>query len=157
MKNNTMKSSKQILSLLTHQPQFGSLVQHTCYQKFMALLPPRFQKAIAFVYIKNNTLFIALSHPGYKMELNYNKELFKELLATLRMHAAECKAHTADKVVLFNAKYHTTEETKKRDTIPYYSELSSGDFTIALENEALKQKFLYTKTLIAKQKDSLEN
>ena len=123
----------------------------------MALLPPRFQKAIAFIYIKNDTLFIALSHPGYKMELNYNKELFKELLATLRMHAAECKTHTADKVVFFNAKYHNSEEKKKSDTVPYYSELSSGDFTIDLDNEALKQKFLYTKTLIAKQKDPLGN
>ena len=148
-----MKSSKQILSLLTHQPQFGSLVQHSCYQKFMALLPPRFQKAIAFIYIKNNTLFIALSHPGYKMELNYNKELFKELLATLGVHASECKEYTANEVVLFNAKYHGVQEKKKSDTVPYYSELSSGEFDINLEDEALKEKFLYTKTLIEKQRE----
>ncbi len=145
-----MKSSKQILSLLTHQPQFGSLAQHTCYQKFMALLPPRFRKAIAFIYIKNDTLFIALSHPGYKMELNYNRELFKELLATLGVHASECKAYTANSVVLFNAKNHSIQQEGNTETIPYYSELSSGEFEIASEDEALREKFLHTKALIAK-------
>jgi len=148
-----MKSSKQILSLLTHQPQFGSLVQHTCYQKFMTLLPQRFQKAIAFIYIKNDTLFIALSHPGYKMELNYNKELFKELLATLGKHASECKEYTADTVVLFNAKYHGKQESNSAETVPYYSELSHGEFEITLEDKALKEKFLHTKALIEKRQN----
>ncbi len=148
-----MKSSKQILSLLTHQPQFGSLTQHTCYQKFMALLPPRFQKAIAFIYIKNDTLFIALSHPGYKMELNYNKELFKELLATLGTHTPECKKYTAGSVVFFNAKYHSIQERPDEDTVPYYQELSSGTFEVTSDNEALKKKFLHTKTLIRKHQD----
>lgn len=145
-----MKSSKQILSLLTHQPQFGSLVQHGCYQKFMALLPPRFQTAIAFVYIKNRTLFIALAHPGYKMELNYNKELFKTLLATLREHAPECREQLADSVVLFNSKYHMPKEADRHDTIPYYHELSCGDFETVCDNEALEKKFLHTKSLIKK-------
>jgi len=145
-----MKSSKQILSLLTHQPQFGSLVQHSCYQKFMALLPPRFQKAIAFIYIKNDTLFLALSHPGYKMELNYNKELFKALLATLGTHASECKEYTASSIVIFNAKAHNTEEKTEPETVPYYSELSTGEFEITAEDEALREKFLQTKALITK-------
>lgn len=145
-----MKSSKQILSLLTRQPQFGSLVQHTCYQKFMALLPPRFQQAIAFIYIKNRTLFIALSHPGYKMELNYNKELFKALLATVRQYAPECQEQLADTVVFFNSRHHTHEEPVHQDTIPYYSELSGGNFEATLDDEALKEKFLQTKALIKK-------
>ena len=143
-----MKSSKQILSRLSDMPQFGSLVQHACYQKFMALLPPRFQKAVAFIYIKNSTLFIALSHPGYKMELNYNKELFKELLATLQQHTPECKEQVAKKVILFNSKFHKPTEQKHSDTIPYYSELSSGTFELELENKELKEKFLHAQKII---------
>lgn len=145
-----MKSSKQILSLLTHQPQFSSLVQHGCYQKFMALLPPRFQTAIAFVYIKNRTLFIALAHPGYKMELNYNKELFKTLLATVREYAPECHDQLIDNIILFNSKYHTPKESNSHNTIPYYHELSYGNFEIDYGNEALEKKFLHTKSLIKK-------
>ena len=144
-----MKSSKQILSYLTDMPQFGSLQQHRCYQTFMTLLPPRFQEAIAFIYIKNSTLFIALSHPGYKMELNYNKELFKTLLVTLRNHKPECQEMVATEVILFNSKYHTPKE-KDRETIPYYSELSTGEFTCELEDEKLQEKFLQTKANIAK-------
>ena len=143
-----MKSSKQILSHLSNMPQFGSLVQHTCYQKFMALLPPRFQKAVAFIYIKNRTLFIALSHPGYKMELNYNKELFKELLATLRQHTPECREQVAEEVILFNSKFHTPTEKEHSDTVPYYSELSSGTFELDLEEKELKEKFLHTQKII---------
>ena len=150
-----MKSSKQILSHLRDMPQFGSLVQHTCYQKFMALLPPRFQKAVAFIYIKNRTLFIALSHPGYKMELNYNKELFKELLATLRQYAPECKEQIAEEVILFNSKFHQPTEEKAQDTIPYYSELSSGSFALEIGEHPLKEKFLQTQKLIAKNLNSM--
>jgi len=148
-----MKSTKQILSSIVDQPQFGSLSQHHCYRKFMALLPPRFQKAVAFVYVKNKTLFMALSHPGYKMELNYNKELFKDLLVTLIQYAPECRDYHADKVVLFQAKYHNSidmEAEAASQTIPYYSELSSGEFDLALEEGALLEKFQHTKTLIKK-------
>ena len=84
------------------------------------------------------------------MELNYNKELFKELLATLGAHASECKEYTANTVVFFNAKAHSMQEGKSTETIPYYSELSSGKFEIASEDEALREKFLRTKALIAK-------
>lgn len=114
----------------------------------MALLPKKFQNAIAFIYIKNRTLFIALSHPGYKMELNYNKELFKELLATLRQHAPECQEHIADEVVLFNSKYYKPKEKNESNTVPHYSELSSGDFEIMLDDEKLREKFLHSKEII---------
>ncbi len=115
----------------------------------MALLPPRFQKAVAFVYIKNRTLFVALSHPGFKMELNYNKELFKELLGTLAEYTPECKDMTVDSVVFFDSKYHMPKETIAQDTIPHYSELSSGEFEIKLEDEALREKFLRSQEIIS--------
>ena len=145
-----MKNSKTILSLISSQPQFGSLTQHSCYQKFMALLPPRFQQAIAFIYIKNETLFLALSHPGYKMELNYNRDLFKDLLGTVQKYAPECKEYHAKEVVLFNSKFHTKENNDKEKTIPYYNELSSGDFEFDFDDEKLKEKFNKSKELIAK-------
>jgi len=151
-----MKSSKHILSLLTRQPQFSSLSQHSCYQKFIKLLPPRFQTAIAFIYIQNRTLFVALSHPGYKMELNYNKELFKTLLATAGTHVPECQGQSAEKVVFFNSKYHMPRITQCSDTVPYYGELSLGNFKITEENDALKEKFLYTKALIERQRSTTE-
>jgi hypothetical protein len=84
------------------------------------------------------------------MELNYNKELFKELLATLRTHLPECHKLEANEVIFFNSKFHAPKAEYDSRTIPYYSELSSGEFTLALEDETLKEKFLHTKKLITK-------
>jgi hypothetical protein len=80
---------------------FRPLSSHACYRKFINLLPERFRRAFAFVYIRNETLFVALSHPGYKMELNYNKELLKSLLSTLGTHDEKCRFMSAREVVFF--------------------------------------------------------
>ncbi|HIC78052.1 MAG TPA: hypothetical protein EYP02_02605, partial [Sulfurovum sp.] len=72
-----MKKAHTIISHISNLPEFKLLKKHYCYQKFISLLNPRFKKAIAFVYIRDETLFVALSHPGFKMELNYNKDLLK--------------------------------------------------------------------------------
>jgi hypothetical protein len=84
------------------------------------------------------------------MELNYNKELFKELLATLRQHTPECREQVAEEVILFNSKFHTPTEKEHSDTVPYYSELSSGTFELELEEKELKEKFLHTQKIIEK-------
>ena len=124
-----MKTTQSILDGLTGQAQFRSLEQHRCYRQFMAMLPPRFQEAIGFVYVRNATLHVALRHPGYKMELNYNKELLKSLLTTLIDADAGCKKLRAESVVLFNSKYTTLLPSDERpSTVPYYHELSEGTF-----------------------------
>ena len=143
-----MKNTQSILDNIVRIPQFSSLAQHSCYEKFMAQLPPRYKKAIAFIYIKDDTLFLALSHPGYKMELNYNKDLFKDLLANVQKYVPECNSYGASNIVVFNSKYHTPKVLKSEPTIPYYSELSSGDFTLDIDDEELLKKFERTKELI---------
>lgn len=144
-----MKNSKNILSSLVGTLHFYPLTKHKCFQKFIALLPPRFQKAIAFIYIENKTLFVALAHPGYKMELNYNKDLFKSLLQTFTNSDQECQNYSANKVVFFNSKYHMQKQTAT-DTIPYYHELSTGKFETTLKDTKLKEQFETIKELIQK-------
>jgi len=82
------------------------------------------------------------------MELNYNKDLFKSLLGTMQKHYPECKDLQADTVVLFNSKFSTASKEQIGDTVPYYNELSSGEFEIDLDDELLIEKFEKTKTLI---------
>jgi len=108
-----MKNTKSILSMITKQPQFNSLMQHSCYQKFMATLPPRFKQAIAFIYIKDNTLFL----------------------------------------VVFNSKFHTPKDEDRADTVPYYSELSSGEFWMEIDDEKIRAKFQRSKELIERNHD----
>jgi len=143
-----MKKADSILSHLSSLPQFKILKRQECYQKYISLLSPKWQKAIAFVYIKEETLFIAVTHPGFKMELNYNRDLLKSLLIQLNTYDERCEMMVAQKVVIFHSKYHAMpEKNKSTSTVPYYSEQAQGKFT-SPEDEALKESFERIKALI---------
>jgi len=148
-----MKKVSTILSHLTNQPQFRSLKQHACYKKYLSLLGEKWQKAIAFVYIQNKTLFVAVTHPGFKMELNYNKDILKGILTQLSTLDKACKMLQAEKIVIFHSKYrsilHNEPETS---TVPYYNELASADFSIKSRDEEIRAKFEAIKTQIREQK-----
>ena len=127
-----MKNAHTILSHIINLPEFKLLKKHYCYQKFLSLLAPRFQKAIAFVYLREDTLFVALSHPGFKMELNYNKDMFKSLFRILAKNDIKCKDFDIEEVIIFNSNRVSIikEDNKIESSVPYYKERSSGEFDI---------------------------
>jgi hypothetical protein len=135
-----MKKASLILSQLGNLPQFKHLKQQECYKKYISLLGTKWQKAIAFVTIKNNTLFIALNHPGFKMELNYNRDLLKSLLTQLSMHDSECRWMKADKIAIFHSKFRPVPQRDK-STIPFYHELATESFTVKAEDAEIREKF----------------
>ncbi|MCF6205977.1 MAG: hypothetical protein L3J47_03665 [Sulfurovum sp.] len=116
------------------------LKQQECYRKFIRLLGRHLQNAIAFVYVKNQTLFVAVKHPGFKMELHYNRDLLKSVLTQLVTHEHTCAMLRADKVVIFHSRYHPVNEPKE-ETVPHYEELAKSEFDICTEDEALKAQF----------------
>ena len=136
-----MKNASSILSHISYQPQFKSIRKHICYRKFIKLLQPKFQKAIAFVYVKNSTLFVALSHPGYKMELNYNRDLLKSILNMISDNDKECKDMRVGSVVVFNSKYHKLTSKEDIKTDPKYTELSTAEFTIESSDRDIIDRF----------------
>jgi len=137
-----MKKVSAILSHLTTQPQFKSLKRHACYNRYLSLLGAKWQKAIAFVYIRNNTLFVAVKHPGFKMELNYNKDILKSILTQLSTLDKACQMLQAEKVVVFHSKYHPLpQKHQQTSTIPRYHELATADFTILSPDAELREKF----------------
>lgn len=147
-----MKQAHTILSHLQTLPQFRILKNHYCYQKFLSLLSPKFQKAIAFVYVKEDTLFVALSHPGFKMELNYNKDLLKSILSLLAQQEEKCQNLCAKKVVLFNSRNHQfAKKESSYESIPYYQEMALGDFSIQSEDKKLLEAFENIRQSISKQ------
>jgi endonuclease IV len=102
--------------------------------------------------VRDNTLFVALSHPGFKMELNYNKDLLKSLLTMLAKSDERCQDIKASKVVLFNSKHLSIiKEERIESTVPYYKEMALGEFTIASEDEELKEAFNKIKKSIKRQ------
>ena len=144
-----MKKASTILSHLSSKPQFKFLKPQLCYKKYIALLTPKYQKAIAFIYIKEDTLFIAVTHPGFKMELNYNKDLLKSILTQLQSYDSECKMMQASKIVVFHSKYHPMKkEEVSLSTVPYYHELASSDFKIQSDDEDIVARFEQIKAQI---------
>lgn len=144
-----MKPTSTILSHIHSLPQFKLLKRHYCYQKFIGLLNPRFQKAIAFVYVRDNTLYVALSHPGFKMELNYNKDILKSILTLLSQQDEKCVNMSVSKVILFNSKHLSIiNEKKPQMTIPHYQEKATGDFSIESKDKALIEAFQKIKNSI---------
>jgi hypothetical protein len=137
-----MKKVSIILSHLANQPQFKFLKQESCNKKYISLLSAKWQKAIAFIYIRDNTLFVAVTHPGFKMELNYNKDLLITILKQLSSYDKSCKKMSADSVIVFHSKYRSiVKEKKKEETVPYYDELSTPYFDIKSNDSELKEKF----------------
>jgi hypothetical protein len=142
-----MKSMNAIVDLLKGRPHFKDIQKYSCFNKLKSLLPPRFAKAIAFFYIKNNTLFGGLSHPGYKLELNYNKDLVKGLLIELATLDLECKEifDGIEKVEFFVSKYFAPAPAKFEDTEPFYQELADANFSIDVKDSDIKEIFLKIK------------
>lgn len=149
--NHAMKSAQKILSHLSQQPHFKYLKRHECYQKYIRLLGEKYQKAIAFIYVKNETLYVAVTHPGFKMELNYNKEVLKNVLSQFTSIEKNCSMLQADKVVIFHSKYHKPPtKREKLSTVPHYFELAEGEFEICTDDAKLEEKY-------KKIKNSIEN
>ena len=143
-----MKKANMILSHLSSLPQFKVLKRQECYQKYINLLSPKWQKAVAFVYIKDETLFIAVTHPGFKMELNYNRDLLRNLLIQLNTYDKACNTLFASKVVVFHSKYHAMPEEKASyASVPHYEEQAKGTFSTP-DDTALKESFERIKALI---------
>ena len=84
-------------------------------QKVHCTFGAKWQKAVAFIYIKNDTLFVAVTHPGFKMELNYNRDLLKSILTQMASLDTECKMMKADKVVVFHSKYRSMVKEEAGD------------------------------------------
>ncbi|SFV59123.1 hypothetical protein MNB_SV-13-152 [hydrothermal vent metagenome] len=136
-----MKNASLILSHLSSLPQFRLLKPQACYQKYISCLSQKWQKAIAFVYIKNEILYIAITHPGFKQELNYMKDSLRSVLRDLNKYDLNCKSMIANKVIIFHSKYHAIPEEKSEPkTVPYYQEQAQGVFEMP-KDEKLKDAF----------------
>ena len=96
---------------------------------------------IAFIYIKKQTLYIAIRHPGFKMELHYNRDLIKTLLTTYAEQHPECAFEPVANVSIFASKYYLTEPKEDRSSIPRYAERAAGDFGIQTDDASLRERF----------------
>ena len=131
-----MKNVSDILNSLQNKPQFSKLSHYKCISKIQSLFSPPLQKMVKFAYIKNNTLFFVLNHPGAKQEFDNNIQSIKSALKFY--NPDECQANSIQDIKAFvthtPAKVFTLEKIK----VQRYPERSSGEFEINIHNQELK-------------------
>jgi len=137
-----MKTANSIITHIASLPQFKPLKKEECYRKYISFLSPKWQQGIAFVYIKNDILFIAVKHPAYKQELNSNINTLMNILINLNRYIQPCQEIKASEIRVFHSKYYPIETEKKPSlTRPYYKEQAHGAFRMPKNNEPLKEIF----------------
>jgi hypothetical protein len=151
-----MKTAQTLMAALRASHPFRPLSQHRCYREFLRLLPPRLRRAIAFVTVKNGQLMVALSHPGFKMELNYNQDVLKSLLRAWVRERPECRFMEAEKVVVFLSRHHSREEERDDSTIPRYHERAEGAFSLPEGDETLTRSFERIREWIRRNREACE-
>lgn len=128
-----MKNANEILTHLKYYPEFKKINTNITIERLIKSLPLKLNKGIKFGYIKNQTLFFVLTHPVYKMEFEYNKNLIKSLLKDANI------ANVND------IKFFVTNVIEKKETINeekvFYKERSFGIFENFCKDENLRKKF----------------
>ncbi|MDR2635906.1 MAG: DUF721 domain-containing protein [Campylobacteraceae bacterium] len=125
--------------------------QIASYKKLLALLPPRYQSMVQFMYNRNDTLFFVLKHQGFKMEFDYKMTLIKGILKKLVKQDESCKCIDAENITVFvTNKMPLDANEQKSDTVPCYSEKSKGGFQNLAKDEKLKKAFESIREIIRK-------
>lgn len=127
-----MKKINEILSHLKNSPEFRKINTQKTIQDFIELLPISLKKGVKFAYIKANILYFVLTHPVYKMEFEYNKDLINTLLKKSPL------------IKVNQLKFFVTNKREKKIEIKkgenLYKERSHGIFTNYITNKDLHEK-----------------
>jgi len=131
-----MKNVSDILNSLQNKPQFSKLSHYKCISRIQSLFSPPLQRMVKFAYIKNNTLFFVLNHPGAKQEFDNNIQSIKSALKFY--NPDECQADNIQDIKAFVTHTPTKVFTLEEIKVQRYPERSSGKFEINIHNQELK-------------------
>ena len=125
-----MKKASDIINLLQNKPQFSKLSSYACIRKIESAFSKPLQKMIKFAYIKHQTLFFVLNHPGAKQEFDNNIDSIKSALkfATPK----ECCETPIDDIKAFVTHTPTHNTPYKPKEVQHYTERAKGDFSLEM-------------------------
>ena len=135
-----MENSKNIINHVLNKPLYSKVTQIKCFNRLKELLPPRLQKGILFIYIKDKTLFLVLNHPSMKMEFNYKLDLIKLWLKDLKIIEDNCKKVDIETVKTFVSNKAPDKKKPKKPT-SFYKEKSDGNFLNIAQDKSIKKLF----------------
>lgn len=136
-----MKKAEHIISHLLNKPTFQNANKAKCFDMLLThALPKNLRQFVSFCYVKNSTLFIAITHPGLKMELYYKEKLLKSILVMVKKAQPECEIIDFRDIKIFVTNKIEKKSTLE-DTVPRYSEHSMAEFENKATDEKLQQQF----------------
>jgi len=147
-----MKNASQIINSIQNKPQFSKLSKYKCMKRIESIFIPALQKMIKFSYIKNDTLFFVLSHPGGKQEFDNNIQNIK---SALNFHMPEeCSDILIKDIKAFvtHTPIKKVQEFKKVDVT--YAERATGNFSINIHDEKLNALVRSIQKIIKAKNDS---
>jgi hypothetical protein len=146
-----MKKAETIISHLLDKPTFQNAKKAYCFNKLIAALPKNLTQYIAFCYVKNDILFLAITHPGVKMELYYKSNLLKTILTLLQKSEPQCNFIQFNQIKIFVT--NKSREKPQEDTVPRYREHGNGEFENLAKSEDIQMHFEAIREEIIKNKD----
>jgi len=132
-----MKNSEQLISHFRSQSAFAPLKNLACINAVKELLPARLHKFILFGYVRHNTVFFALNHPGAKQEFDNIINSIKTPLK--KMPPLACKNQEIHDVRAFVSHKKPLQFTSAPSEEFHYSERSQGQFQNSVKNEKLHE------------------
>ena len=149
-----MKSTKDIISHIRKDPLFASMSDRI---EFMRLLPINWRRIIAFIYVREGDLMIALKHPLGLQELkrDSNIKFIKELLSLfVRSYPAcefsavkEIKFFVADRV-MSRRRAQIYKAHLRRDGEALFLERAKGEFKNKIQDPQIYRAFEEIRGLI---------
>jgi len=151
-----MKNSSDILNSLQNRPQFSKLSHYKCIYKIQSLFSHPLQKMIKFAYIKNNTLFFVLNHPGAKQEFDNNIQSIK---SALKFHTPkECSDEIITDIKAFVTHTPSLHGDAAANVQPKkvltYKERATGNFKIPVHDAKLRELILSIQNIIKEKNET---
>lgn len=145
-----MKKAETIISHLLKKPTFQNAAKAECLELLIThALPKNLSRFVSFCYIKNDSLFIAITHPGVKMELYYKGNLLKSILVMLKKTNPKCQMLAFSDIKVFTT--NKIDREVDENTVPRYYEHSQAAFENLAVDEKLHAQFEQIRAQIKQQ------
>ena len=147
-----MKNASQIISSIQNKPQFSKLSRFGCIERIKKLFSPALQKMVKFAYIKNDTIFFVLIHPGAKQEFDNNIQSIK---SALKFHTPdECMQTPISDIKAFVTHTPPPKDIEVEKTFQEYPERASGNIQIDIKDDKLRALAASIQKIIKEHHDS---
>lgn len=126
-----MNNINSILENIALKTEFRRLNTNTKINRLINAIPLNISRGIKFGYIRNDTLFLVLTHPVFKSEFMYNKPIIKSISKEVGIEVKDINCFVTNII----------DKKEIIKEIELYKERSYGIFENKASNEEIFKAF----------------